>query len=511
MKKGFIRTILATCALAICGTGFAVSGVNSYTVSANTANDFACKYAASGKDEQYVYYGSTELKEYTAEEAAAAGIPAGYEGKVFEVVHSEASKGFLADFTALQIPVRLVNSLNVRVYIEKNNANTNGKPQVRIPNPNDLGNAWVHQPGNTATPHGEWTTVVIENSGSKFDPISIDGYLGKMELAVRSNAKVAFYVDSISYTLKANDGVAPALSYSGDDVIYTNENAQFKADATAYDAQEQREIAIEYVWADPTVVNADGTLQKGTHALTLRAEDYYGNVSEKSLTVVVEEADLESPVIHINASTVYATIGTKPIVEFVATDNSKVDTQGYVWSAGALDVRGRLTEGTHTLTLFAEDRSGNRTEKVITYYVTETGDPEDNVVDEEEACKPVEPETPDVSEEPDVPATSEEPVEPPVSEEPDEPATSEEPVDPPVSEEPDVPATSEAPDVPATSEEPVEPPISEEPDVPATSEPTTSAPETESKKKGGCGGFTAIGTMAAMALAGVALLKKKEE
>jgi outer membrane biosynthesis protein TonB len=171
-------------------------------------------------------------------------------------------------------------------------------------------------------------------------------------------------------------------------------------------------------------------------------------------------------------------------VQFEATDNFKVETQGYVWSEGALDVRGRLTEGTHTLTLFAEDRSGNRTEKTIAYYVTETGDPEDNVVDEEEACKPVEPEIPDVSEEPDVPATSEEPVEPPVSEEPS---------------------------VPATSEEPVEPPVSEEPDVPATSEPTTSAPETESKKKGGCGGFTAIGTMAAMALAGVALLKKKEE
>ena len=498
MKKGLIRTILATCALAICSTGFAFSGVNSYTASANTAEDFACAYSVSEKDGMYVYYGSTELKEYTADEAAAAGIPAGYEGKVLEVVKSTASKGFLLDFTELQIPIKLVSALNFRVYVEPNSNNSGGYPQVRIPQPGALGSSWVHQPGNTPTPTGEWTTVVVE-SNSRFDTLAIDGYLGKMELALRSNASVAFYVDSISYTLKANDGVAPALSYSGEDVIYTNENAQFKADVSAYDAQEERAIAVEYVWEDPSVVNADGTLQKGTHALTLRAEDYYGNVSEKSLTVVVEEADLEYPVIHVNASAVYATIGTKPIVQFEATDNSKLETQGYVWSEGALDNRGRLTEGTHTLTLFAEDRSGNRTEKVITYYVTETGDPEDNVVDEEEACKPVEP---PVSEEPDVPETSEDPIEPPVSEEPEVPETSEDPVEPPVSEEPEVPETSE---------DPVEPPVSEEPDVPATSEPETSAPETESKKGGGCGGFTAIGTMAAMALAGVALLKKKEE
>ena len=98
MKKGLIRTILATCALAICSTGFAVSGVNAYTASANTAEDFACAYSVSEKDGMYVYYGSTELKEYTAEEAAAAGIPAGYEGKVLEVVKSTASKGFLLDF-----------------------------------------------------------------------------------------------------------------------------------------------------------------------------------------------------------------------------------------------------------------------------------------------------------------------------------------------------------------------------------------------------------------------------
>ena len=66
--------------------------------------------------------------------------------------------------------------------------------------------------------------------------------------------------------------------------------------------------------------------------------------------------------------------------------------------------------------------------------------------------------------------------------------------EPPVSEEPDVPPTSEE-----------EPPVSEEPDVPPTSEPETSEPETSApatseKKKSGCSG-NVNGTLAAFALA----------
>lgn len=388
MKKRNLRAIFTASALAFCGASvLGFSGMDSYTGSANTdaVNDFSCTYSAADRDEIYMCYGSSEVKTYTAEEAAAAGMPEGYENQVLEVqpLADGTSSGVLLDFTQQELPVCLVENLQFRVFIEANAANTGSRPQARIAKPYAVNNAWIYQPGSTPIPSGEWTDVIVENSDKLFDGIAIDGNLGKFEFSIRSNVKIPFYIDSISYTLKANDGVAPVLSYGGADVIYTNEGAKFALNATAYDEQEARNVEVEYVWADPTVVQADGSLKKGTHTLTLRAQDYYGNAAEKTLTVVVEEVDLEAPVIAIDADTVYATIGTKPIIEFTATDDSGTVETGYAWSDGALDNRGRLVEGTHTLTLFATDRSNNRSQKVITFYVSETGDPEDTVVDEE--------------------------------------------------------------------------------------------------------------------------------
>ena len=387
MKKRSLRVIFASSALVLCSAAvFGFSGMNSYTGSANTNvnNDFPCAYSAAPTDTEYMCYGSSEVIKYTAEEAAAS-IPEGYENEVLKVVplSGKSSAGVLLDFTEKEIPVCLVDNLIFRMYIESHTSNTGSRPQARIAQPFDVNNAWIYQPGSTPTPTDKWTEVVVENTDGLFNKIAVDGNLAKFEFSVRSNVALPFYLDSISYTMKANDGVAPVISYSGEDTVYTNEGAKFALNATAYDEQEARNVEVEYVWADPTVVQADGSLSKGTHALTLRAKDYYGNTTEKTLTIVVAEEDKEFPVIHVNADTVYATIGTKPIIEFTATDNSgKVET-GLTWSEGALDNRGRLVEGTHTLTLYAIDPSNNRAEKTITFYGNETGDPEDNVVDEE--------------------------------------------------------------------------------------------------------------------------------
>ena len=68
------------------------------------------------------------------------------------------------------------------------------------------------------------------------------------------------------------------------------------------------------------------------------------------------------------------------------------------WSDGALDGYEKLTQGTHTLTVIATDKSGNSTEKTITFIVTSEGDTADVVIDEEALCPDlVEPES---SEEP---------------------------------------------------------------------------------------------------------------
>lgn len=378
-----IKTLLVS-ALALAAVGFAAP--KTMTASADT-RDFTCTYSAAPKDTEYMYYGSSEVITYTAEEAALAGVPAGYENQVFEIIKDRQNNvGVLLDFSEEQVKTDLLESLQFRVYIEPHAENTGSRPQVRIGVPIASESSdvfWVHQPDSTPTPAGEWTTVTVDYS-DKFENISKDGMLDKFELSVRVNASVRVYVDSIQYVMKANDGVAPVITYTGEDSIVVGLGSPLTLDVSAFDAQENCDVDVEYVWEEGVVLNENGTPEEqGTYTLTLQAKDSYGNLSTKEITVTVVESDNVAPVIELAFDTVKATVGTKPMLEVTATDNHDGVTLTKIWSDGALDARGRLTEGTHTWTLIATDAFGNKTEKTVTFIVT-TDEPQYSFVTNEE-------------------------------------------------------------------------------------------------------------------------------
>lgn len=379
MKRNFLKSIFMSLALSLCG----VMAISNAPVEAKAAtSDFPCTYSASGKNE-YVYYGSTNVITYTAEEAAVAGIPAGYEGNVI-AVEGAVSKGVLLDFSALEIPIGLVKSFDFRFYLGQNSANTGGKPQIRIPRPTGTAatDEWIYQPGNTPSVTGEWATETVEKDFSAL--ANADGNLNKFEISVRSNAEIAFYIDSIAVNLYENDGVAPVLNYKGEDVIFLSKGAALGLDVSAYDAQEKCNKAVEYIWENGVALNENGTPEEqGEYALTLRTKDYYGNASEKTLTVKVSEPDTQKPVINLNFTEMYVQVGTTPIFNVQVTDNRAIAEVTKVWSEGALDAYGRLTEGTHTYTVTAKDTSGNQSQKTLTVYVTVDEPVYDNVIDEE--------------------------------------------------------------------------------------------------------------------------------
>ena len=377
---------ILTAALALCS----IFSFNAYLGGSNIKNasaeasEFPCTISAAPMDKSYMCYGSSAVVGYTAEEAAAAGIPEGYEGQVYEVqpLDGGVSCGALLDFSASNISLALVESLEFRIYIPYNASNTGNRPQMRIAKPFDVNNAWIYQPGSTPTPAGEWTTVVVEKDYQFSSLADEDGNLYKFELSVRSNVKQSFYVDAISVNLKVDDGVAPVINYNGADTIYANEGTQFDLNVTAYDELEARNVDVEYVW-NTTPFDADGNLVYGTYSLTLVAKDGYGNTSERTLTLVVEEADNEAPVISCAVTEMYAVVGTIPVLNIEASDDSGSVSVTRVWSDGALAKSGSLTEGTHTLTITAIDPSGNKATHTITIYVTAEEDFGDNVVDEE--------------------------------------------------------------------------------------------------------------------------------
>ena len=84
MRKSWVLKTAAAVTTALLFVG-APMALNTEKASAATERDFPCTYSAS-EPNQYVYYGSSEVITYTAAEAEAAGVPAGYENEVVKVV-----------------------------------------------------------------------------------------------------------------------------------------------------------------------------------------------------------------------------------------------------------------------------------------------------------------------------------------------------------------------------------------------------------------------------------------
>ena len=281
-----LKTLLLASALSLGTLGLCLWNTTATaTASAAASSDFNCEYTATGKLDPYVYYGCTEVKTYTAEEAAAKGIPAGYENEVLEVL-GIANRGFLVDFSAQQIPFDLVEALEFRVYLGEAEANVGtAYPQLRIPKPGALGGSWVLQ-RNEATPVGEWTTVTVSSTGSNFAALKDEenGILNKFELAVRSKDYIDFYVDSIDCVLKK-----PVINVAEDKPVYVALGKTLYVPATAADGLGNA-LDIQYIWEEGVALNEKGTpTQAGEYALTLKAVDSYGGVVTKTVTVIVTE------------------------------------------------------------------------------------------------------------------------------------------------------------------------------------------------------------------------------
>ena len=466
-----------------------------------TSADFDCAYGVNDLSDPFIAngYGSTEVITYTEEEATAAGIPAGFSGDVVSVLNKSINRGIMLDFSSQNIPIQLVDSITFRVYVGDDGI-TDGYPELRIPEPHQNG-GWVMRYA-FADKTDAWQEIVLKddngsffNNGSRtanFNMLAKDGYLYKLEFAVRHNGSSAtFYIDSVELGFIDNDGVAPVLTYNGEDVVTIAKGQKLNFDVSAKDALEG-EMDVEYVWADPSKIEADGTPMAGTHTLTFVSRDFFGNIAEKSITVVVVEPDLIPPTLVVPLDTVYAKIGARSLLTFEATDNNGEVDVDLIWSEGALDRYERLTEGTHTLTVVATDLSGNQTQAVITFIVTAEGDTADVVIDEEALCT--------------------ESVEPESSEETssnEEPESSEE-VSSSSKESSSIKDSSSSKDS-VSSEKPVS---SEEPATSESSE--VSASDSEQQDDGilaklGCGGALGVmGGLPVLALACV-LLKKKED
>lgn len=308
-------------------------------------------------------YTYTDFNMMTADEAAAANIPEGYSGYVLALTKA-TSVGITLDLSEQKIVVNAIESITFRVYCTAN------VKEIRITD--DAGYSWIARVEPSAKE--EWIDVTLTKDGDNFcqgctmnDFADENGYFKPVNFGFRftDSEITTVYIDSITFDMKEADTVAPVITYNGENTINTTEGKSFELDLTVWDEYEERAITPEYIWSDGAL-DENGLLAVGTHICTVRVTDTAGNHSEITLTVNVGAKDVTAPEINWTAETIRALVGTRCQLNISAADDAdgEVETE-LAWSEGALDNRGRLAEGEHTLTITATDSTGNVAQKTV--------------------------------------------------------------------------------------------------------------------------------------------------
>lgn len=332
--------------------------------------------AGLGKDEipYGEFSGSNILYKYdsfdmmTEAEAKTAGVPDGYSGYVLKISAKESGVGIALDLS--HIKVKEIEKITFRIYCPA----TTKSDGVRLTN--DSKTSWIMlaDPGKT----GQWVEVVLDetsnfNTSEKSFDVFDDGngYCKLVNFCFRfTGTNEIAYIDSIAVELKDPDTVPPVITYDGESVIETTAGRKLSLDARAYDEYYDSTIEPEYIYSDGAV-DKNGLLLEGEHSCIVRFADPAGNSSELKLTLKVASKDVTAPVLSWAPDKIYANNGMRPVLDITASDDHDGDIEvTLAWSDGALDSRGRLCNGNHTLTITAVDETGNRTERVIPLIVT---------------------------------------------------------------------------------------------------------------------------------------------
>ena len=224
-----------------------------------------------------------------------------------------------------------------------------------------------------ATKPDEWNDIKL--SGADLSKLANeDGNLGKFGFGFRyydGNFNTISYIDYVEVEFENADENPPVITYDGKTEITMTEGKPLVLNASAYDNEEKRDIKVWLVWEDGAL-DENGLVVKGKHVCYLTAKDGFGNKAEIKLDVTVTDKDTEAPVINFSCTEINTVKGCIPALKITATDNEDEVKVIQTWSDGALDKAGRLTEGSHELTLTATDLTGNKTETVIKINVKES-------------------------------------------------------------------------------------------------------------------------------------------
>lgn len=379
MKTKIMRrfgALLTAASLLVCGS-ILTSPVFSQTVNPAVDDYGREDIPYVGFDNKYSCYDGT-FEVYNFLEAQQAGIPEGYEDYVMVIRGSDAA-GVTVDFSEYGIPTSIIKSLTIRVLCEE------GTKAFRVTH--TAGTSWTIN--STVTSFGTWETYTVTDQALLAGLADGNGYLGRFNVGFRftSAGNHRGYVDCVKVELMTGDSNPPVITYNGETEIYTTCGKPFFADVSAYDADEKRNVPLTPFWSEGAI-DADGLLLPGDHTVRLVAVDSFDNQSVLKLTLHVGEKDTEPPVIGYAPDNTHIIGYAGMLLSAVIPIADNSDPLGALdvtceWDTQPTDGSLRLVEGTYTLTVTAQDLTGNRAVRVYTLTVRSASDfPTDFSIDE---------------------------------------------------------------------------------------------------------------------------------
>ena len=309
-------------------------------------------------------YGHKNFKMMNETQAAAAGVPEGYSGWVLAVDPADSSgMSFGIDLT--DIKVSDIIRIRIRVWCPTGTKQDEKEGGIRFSGKDKT--SWIMFA--SPDPLCQWMDVTVEKSSYASFDYDGDGYCDPFNFCLRKAGGTA-YIDHIIVELKEKDVVPPVITYDGETEISTTAGRLFTVNATAFDERDNKSIAPEYIYSEGAV-DEKGLLLEGEHTCTVRFTDDAGNSSEISIKLTVAAQDKTAPTINWTVEKLFANVGMRVMLDITATDDKDGEVEPvFVWSEGALDSKGRLLEGEHTLTVTATDSTGNETEIVVPVIVS---------------------------------------------------------------------------------------------------------------------------------------------
>lgn len=231
-------------------------------------------------------YGGCSLAVVSKENATAAGVPEGFTGDSVLIASSgTASYDMSFDFTSSGYKRKHITGISFRLYIEKNAADSDSYPELRIPGKTE---AWILRYVVGSQKTGQWITVDL--GSGVIDKLCVDGTLGKFVFCIRSNGTAKMFIDSITVVTIKPDTTAPVIDAPVTRFKTTEETYPDLDYITVTD--DSGACDVTYTWSEGAL-DFNGRLKAGNHTCTITATDGWDN---ETAVVIYFDVEEETPV-----------------------------------------------------------------------------------------------------------------------------------------------------------------------------------------------------------------------